>query len=183
MKPDQAIETLKTGNLRFVNEQVRNPRQSSDYRKRQTETQNPFCAILACADSRVPVEILFDQGIGDLFVVRNAGNVASLTAIESLNFAAHALQVSLILVMGHQNCGAVNAVVNHLADDDLGRIASMISPAIAETKTIKEAVIANIESQVNTIESHCLIQPQLETGSLKVGGAYYDLETGLVTFL
>ncbi len=183
MNPDKALATLKAGNLRFVNDEMRSPRQRSDCRKRQVDNQNPFCAVLTCSDSRVPVEILFDQGIGDIFVVRLAGNVASRIAMESLDFATHVLKISLIVVMGHQNCGAVNAVINHLADDDLGEISSLILSAISGKKTIKEAVIANIEEQTRIVQEHHLLQPQLKSGDLKVCGAYYDFETGLVTFL
>lgn len=181
--PDIALEKLIEGNKRFVNEEAHSPRQSSECRKRQISDQNPFCAVLACSDSRVPVEILFDQGIGDIFVVRLAGNVASDTAMESLDFAVHVLKVSLIVVMGHQNCGAVNAVINHLADKDLGKIASRIYPAVLGKKTMKEAVISNIQAQVKTAETHHLLQHELVNGQLKICGAYYDFETGLVNFL
>jgi carbonic anhydrase len=181
--PHKALEKLIEGNKRFVNEEARSPRQSSECRKRQISDQNPFCAVLTCSDSRVPVEILFDQGIGDIFVVRLAGNVASDTAMESLDFAVHVLNVSLIVIMGHQNCGAVNAVINHLADQDLGKIASRIFPAVKEKKSLKEGVIANVEAQVETARSHLLLQPDLKNGRLQICGAYYDFETGLVSFL
>lgn len=182
MKPDQALKLLKEGNLRFVKDTIQSPRKHAECRKKQIANQNPFCAVLACSDSRVPVEIVFDQSIGDLFVVRLAGNVASETAIESLDFAVHILNVSLIVVMGHQNCGAVHAVMNHLADEDLGEIASLIHPAIQEVKSIREGVIANVHSQVKLICDHSLLLPQLVEGNLKVCGAYYDFETGIVTF-
>lgn len=183
ISPNNALEKLIEGNKRFVNEVARSPRQSSECRKRQISDQKPFCAVLTCSDSRVPVEILFDQGIGDIFVVRLAGNVASDTAMESLDFAVHVLKVSLIVVMGHQNCGAVNAVLNHLADEDLGKIATRIYPAVRGKNTIKEAVIANVHAQVETAKNHLLLQPELSGGQLKISGAYYDFETGLVTFL
>ncbi len=183
ISPDKALNALKEGNTRFVKDEAHSPRQSSEYRKQQIADQKPFCAILTCSDSRLPVEILFDQGIGDIFVVRLAGNVASETAMESLDFAVHVLQTSLIVVMGHQNCGAVNAVINHLADEDLGEIASRIYPAIQGKKNMKEAVIANVEAQVKTVETHSLLQPELASGRLKICGAYYDFETGLVDFL
>lgn len=183
ISPKSALEQLIEGNKRFVSEAAHSPRQSSECRKRQISDQKPFCAVLTCSDSRVPVEILFDQGIGDIFVVRLAGNVASDTAMESLDFAVHILNVSLIVVMGHQNCGAVNAVLNHLADKDLGKIASRIYPAVQGKLSIKEAVIANVEAQVETARAHLLLQPELAEGRLKICGAYYDFETGLVNFL
>ena len=183
MEPNQALTKLKEGNLRFVNDEAYSPRQSSEYRKTQISNQTPFCAVLACSDSRVPVEILFDQGIGDIFVVRVAGNVASETVMESLNFATHVLRISLIIVMGHQNCGVVNAITNHLADEDLEKIASLIHPAVFKKKSIKEAVIANVEAQVKNVKMHRLLQPQLKKRNLKICGAYYDFETGLVIFL
>lgn len=178
MDSNSALIKLKEGNARFVNGQAQTPRQCAEWRKSVITTQNPFCAVLACSDSRVPVEILFDQGIGDIFVVRLAGNIASDTAVESLAFAAHILKVSLIVVMGHQNCGAVQAVINHLADIDLEQIGSRIRPSVEGKKTIKEAVIANVKQQVEKVQENLRDQK-----NVKICGAYYDFESGLVDFL
>ena len=151
----EALERLKEGNARFVANDSHHPRQCSTFRQMQIEKQNPFAAILACSDSRVPVEILFDQGIGDLFVVRLAGNVATESAIDSLRFAIDNLNVSHIVVLGHQNCGAVIAKKGD--------------------EPIKEAVMANLQEQLEIVTT--------AFENVDVRGAYYDFETGNVTFL
>lgn len=171
------LAKLKAGNKRFFSNDLAGPRRSASIRKGQVGTQTPFCAILACADSRVPPEILFDQGIGDLFVVRVAGNVASDTVIESLDFAVDALSVPLIVVMGHQNCGAVSAVLNHTGDKELGTIASMIMPSTRDKTSLKEAIIANVKAQVETLKEKPLLR------QVNIVPAYYDFETGIVEFL
>lgn len=183
MHPDLALEKLREGNIRFQQDAPESPRRRADCRKKQIGNQTPFCAILACSDSRVPVEILFDQGIGDIFVVRLAGNVASLSAMESLDFAVHVLKISLIVVLGHQNCGAVDAVIHHTADVDLGEIASIIQPTTVGKESLREAIMANVQAQVDRLKTHPLLQPELREKNLKICGGYYDFESGLVTFL
>lgn len=180
--PDQALESLKEGNRRFMEGKVINPRRSISTVKQQIESQYPFCAILACSDSRVATEIIFDQGIGDLFSVRLAGNVASRSAMESLDFASNVLKVSLIVVMGHQNCGAVTAAFNHSADDELGAIASLISPAIEGAKNPSQAILNNVHVQVKRLMQHPMLLLRVKEKTLKIVGAYYDFNTGKVEF-
>lgn len=182
MNPQDALLKLKEGNTRFVNGQLLSPRRQPEIRATQVIKQNPFCAVLACADSRVAPEILFDQGIGDLFVVRLAGNVASKSAIESLDYASDILEVSLIVVMGHQNCGAVSAVLQGIAGEDLGTIADLIEEAVNGTTTLQEAIMANIRLQANRLIANPLLQKRLKQNSLRVVGSYYDFESGRVHF-
>jgi len=168
------LEKLKQGNQRFV---------KGDYpRKELIAAQYPYCAVLACADSRVAPELIFDQNLGDLFVVRIAGNVATRGIIESLDFASKILKIDLIVVMGHQNCGAVDAVIRHSADVELGSLYSFIQPSVQGIDSLKEAVTANIKAQILRIKEDPLLQTRFNEGSLKIVGAYYNFETGLVDF-
>lgn len=169
------LQQLEEGNKRFA--------QSSAYeRKKLFTSQSPFCAILACADSRVAPELIFDQGLGDLFVVRIAGNVATEGAIESLDFAANVLGVSLIIVMGHQHCGAINAVMTHKGEKELGTLASLIQPSVKGKESLREGIIANVKGQVNLLKKDKLLKNLVEQGKLQIVGAYYDFSSGLVEF-
>lgn len=171
---NEQLHKLKQGNLRFV---------QGDYpRKELIAAQYPYCAVLACADSRVAPELIFDQNLGDLFVVRIAGNVATKGIIESLDFASKILKIDLIVVMGHQNCGAVDAVIQHSADTELGSLYSFIQPSVQGIASLKDAVIANVRAQIARIKEDHLLQKRFNEGSLKIVGAYYNFETGLVDF-
>ncbi|BAU10541.1 cobyrinic acid a,c-diamide synthase [Leptolyngbya sp. NIES-3755] len=192
VSPDAALARLLKGNQRFVNGLCQNLQQSRCLhrasRSRLQETaiaQYPFAAILGCADSRVPAEIVFDQGVGDLFVIRVAGNVASQTAIGSLEFAASVLGTPLIVVVGHSGCGAVAAAVK--GEPLPGRIGSFvedIKPVIAHVKhktgDLKEnTVIANIQYQVQKLTgSSTILADLIAAGKLKIVGGQYDLRTG-----
>lgn len=168
------LDKLKEGNLRFV---------KGDYpRKELIAAQYPYCAVLACADSRVAPELIFDQNLGDLFVVRIAGNVATKGIIESLDFASKILKIDLIVVMGHQNCGAVSAVMEHSADIELGSLYSYIQPSLQGITTLKEAIIANVKQQMKFIKADAILKTRFREGSLKIVGGYYNFETGLVDF-
>ena len=171
----ESLQKLKEGNVHFA-------KSRSYEREKLIASQSPFCALLACADSRVAPELIFHQSLGDLFVVRIAGNVATQGAIESLDFASNILKVSLIVVMGHQHCGAVDAVMTHKGERDLGAIASIIQPSAEGKQTLKEAVIANVKAQVKTLQEHELLTNRINLGSLEIVGAYYDFSTGLVEF-
>ncbi len=172
---NEHIAKLIEGNRRFVTKDV--------VRKELIAAQYPFCAILACSDARVAPEVIFDQGLGDLFVVRLAGNVASSEALESLDFAFSALHAPLIVVLGHQNCGAIQAVMQHSADQELGAIAQLIEPAVRNATSLNQAIVANVIAQVNRIKNDPDLQPHVEDGSLTVVGAVYNFNMGLVTFL
>lgn len=182
--PDESLRALKAGNQRFVEGKTKFLKKSSDIRRQLVEAQHPFCSLLACADSRVAPEIIFDQGIGDLFVVRLAGNVSSQTAIESLDFSVASLEVPLIVVMGHQNCGAVNAVFQHnKGEEELGSIARLILPSLKNIDNLYEAILANVRHQVALLKSHPLFRQKVQNGELNIVGAYYDFITGKALFL
>ena len=186
LTPDTALAKLLAGNRRFASQQARQPNQGAFRLQEVAQGQHPFAAILGCADSRVPVEILFDRGLGDLFTVRVAGNVATPEEIGSLEYAA-LLGTQIILVLGHERCGAVTAALaNQPAPGQIGTILEQIQPAIIATKgrsgdPLKNAIVANVNNQVTTLKSSSVLAKLIETDQLKIVGGYYDLDTGLVS--
>jgi carbonic anhydrase len=187
--PDAAIKRLVEGNKRFVEGKRLNPNQSRLRLQETAEAQYPFAAILGCADSRVPAEIVFDQGLGDLFVVRVAGNVAAQEAIGSLEFATAVLGAQTIVVLGHAKCGAVSAAIK--GDPLPGRIGIFveeIKPAVERVRkkagNIEEnAIIANVQYQVARLaESSTILASLIKEGKLKIVGGHYDLAQGKITF-
>ncbi len=186
LTPDTALAKLLAGNQRFASQQVRQPNQGAFRLQEVAKGQKPFAAILGCADSRVPVEILFDRGLGDLFTVRVAGNVATPEEIGSLEYAA-LLGTQIILVLGHERCGAVTAALaNQPAPGQIGSILEQIQPAIIATKgrsgdPLKNAIIANVNNQITTLKSSPVLAELIAADKLKIVGGYYDLDTGLVS--
>lgn len=182
--PDEALQLLIEGNARSASDSMLHPNRSVERREAIVSQQNPFAIIVGCADSRAPPEIIFDQGLGDLFIVRVAGNVVGPIELDSIAFAAKYLGASLIMVLGHQNCGAVTAVLNGQAES-IEKIADLITPAFKNKKdlSIETAVKANISYVVNSISSTPFFGNMVEKGTLKVVGGYYDLGSGLVTLL
>lgn len=199
---DQALARLKEGNRRFVADQ---PTQSDISSKRRMEIakgQAPFAAILACADSHAGPEQLFGTGLGEIFVVRTAGNYADTAGTGSLQFAVSALGVPLIVVLGHERCGAVKAAVSVVKDNvqlpgALGPMVEPIIPAVLDVKanrfganTIGEGELtewaghANVSRVANRLRGATdpLIGDPVKAGKLKIVGAYYDLDTGTVDF-
>lgn len=190
VSPDAAIKRLMEGNQRFIDGKRLNPNQSRLRLQETSVAQYPFAAILGCADSRVPAEIVFDQGLGDLFVVRVAGNVASQTAIGSLEFATAVLGAQSIMVLGHARCGAVSAAIK--GDPLPGRIGVFveeIKPSVEsvrfKTGNLEEnSIIANVQYQVRKLaESSTILAKLMKEGKLKIVGGRYDLATGKVTML
>jgi carbonic anhydrase len=190
VSPDEALKKLVEGNQRFVEEKRQNPNSSRLRLQETAVAQYPFACILGCADSRVPSEIVFDQGLGDLFVVRVAGNVASQTAIGSLEFSTAVLGSQLIVVLGHSRCGAVSAAVK--GDPLPGRIGVFveeIKPAVetvrAKTGDIEDnSVTANVQYQVQRLaESSTILAGLIREGKLKIVGGRYDLASGKVTLV
>jgi carbonic anhydrase len=185
LTPDTALAKLLAGNQRFASQTTKKPHQGAFRLQEVAQGQQPFAAILGCADSRVPVEILFDRGLGDLFTVRVAGNVATPEEIGSLEYAA-LLGTQVILVLGHERCGAVTAALaNQPVPGQIGSILEQIQPAIAATKgqsgdPLKNAIIANVKNQIATIEASPVVKDLIQKGKLKIVGGYYDLDTGLV---
>ncbi|NND45416.1 MAG: carbonic anhydrase [Xanthomonadales bacterium] len=197
----EALDRLAEGNRRFVASM-----QSDDNRLGHLERaalakgQNPFAIILGCSDSRVPAELVFDQGLGDLFVIRVAGNIVAPSQIGSVEFAVEQFGVPLVVVLGHSSCGAVEATVQALRRDagptspNIAAIVDRIRPAVeplmrldeAEgvTGLVADAVRANVAASVRQLaEGSAFLSRQVETGSLMIVGAEYSLETGVVALL
>jgi carbonic anhydrase len=190
MTPDKAIAELKAGNARYVSQHFLRPRQTTARMHELATGQHPEAAILTCADSRVPPEIIFDQGLGDLFDVRVAGNVASDTETASLEYAAEHLHCPVIVVMGHQKCGAVSAAAE--AGDAPGHLPSLITlikPAVDKAAgmpgdKIDNAVRINVENVVKQLTAaKPILSEAAAAGHLKIVGAVYSLDTGKVDWL
>ncbi len=189
MTPDAALKELLQGNQRFVNHTPKYPHQSAKRVQEVAKGQHPFVAVLSCADSRVPAEIIFDQGVGDIFDVRIAGNIATPEAMGSIEYAVELLGSPLLLVLGHERCGAVTAAVKQ--EELPGHISTFvkaIQPALASVAAqpgdpVENAVIANIKYQIQQLLQSPIIQARSQAGTLKVIGGRYDLDTGRVTLV
>ncbi len=184
----EALKRLLEGNQRFVDQKRKYPDQSLKRVQFLAKGQYPFASVLGCADSRVPTEIIFDQGLGNLFVVRVAGNVASDMAIGSLEYATSVLGCQLIVVLGHKKCGAViEALQEKPAPGRISFIVEGIRPAVARVRLSKgdvreNAIVANIKYQAEKLQSRSTILANLiQTGKLQIVGAYYDIDTGRVS--
>jgi len=186
LTPDQALQLLIDGNQRFVQARREKPNQTWTRIAEVAPSQKPFAAVLGCADSRVPVEIIFDRGFGDIFPCRVAGNVATPEEIGSLEFGTLILGAKVLMVLGHERCGAVKAAIE--GGELPGHINSLteaIQPAVESSKNqagdkVKNAVIANVRLQANRLKASEVINPLIEEGKLKIVGGYYDLDTGAV---
>ena len=190
LTPDQALERLLQGNQRYVAGKATHPDQTAERRLGLAKGQAPFAIILTCADSRVAPELFFDQGLGDLFVIRNAGNILDDHVIGSMEYAVEHLHAGLIVVVGHGQCGAVSAAV--AGGEVPGHIRSVteaIAPALEDARNlpgdkVDNAVRANAQ-RVAGILTH--VEPFLKTatkeGHLKIVAARYDLSTGQVEIL
>ena len=187
---DAVLKQLQAGNANHVAKKYQRPHQSADRQKELASGQSPNAIILSCADSRVPPELVFDQGLGDLFVVRVAGNVPGNDEIGSIEYAAEHLHTPLIVVMGHTKCGAVQAAVDGGdPHGHLGPLLAMIQPAVARAKRqpgdpVENAIRNNVENVVQQLRaSSPVLAPLVTRGSLKVVGGVYALDTGKVTWL
>jgi carbonic anhydrase len=190
-----ALAQLKQGNARFVSGKLRHAHQAAAWRKHLTAGQHPFATILACSDSRVPPELVFDQGFGDLFVIRVAGNIVSLDVLGSLQYATQHLQTPLIVVMGHESCGAVTAAVDALAGRGteprfIAALLAAIEPGLkdlpaelAGARRVHAAVEANVRWSIRQLAP--LSDRKLNAGQNKtvLVGAVYDIAKGRVRFL
>ncbi len=185
--PTEAMTILEQGNGRFQTKQLMSLQQDLDILRTNTvEEQKPFAAVLSCADSRVPVELVFDQTIGHLFVVRVAGNFATPATIASLEYGAAVLGVKVTLVIGHRNCGAVKATMS--AKPVPGQISSLyhyIHPALKAGET--DANLASRENaryQANLLRaSSPVLASLIKEGKMSLDAAYYDVETGKIEIL
>lgn len=193
--PEAAIRALKDGNARFFSGQATRPDVSANDRRAQIMGQTPYAAILACSDSRVPVELVFDQGLGQLFVVRVAGNVVGESGLGTLEYAIRHLDVHLVVVMGHEACGAVAAALlpeERVAEEPehLQNLIRRIQPSVQGMPPIRdkkarmrEAVLNNVRHQVSILRSQTVIQEAEAAGQIRVIGAYYEIGSGAVDFL
>lgn len=187
LTPEAALQKLVDGNRRFISGQTTaQSRNVRDLRQSQVESQDPFACVLACGDSREPVEILFDQTSGDLFVVRVAGNMITPEVAASLEFGVEILSAKVILVLGHSNCGAVKAAIaNQPLPGQIGVLVPYVRPAVEKAGPDPKAVTeANAKIQAQRLsEVSPLIAKKVKEGQLKVLGGYYDIGSGSVTLL
>src|SRR5438270_4124603 len=189
--PAEAISKLKEGNGRYTSGNLQHPGQTAERRTELANTQHPFAGIVSCSDSRVPPEIVFDQGLGDLFIVRVAGNVINDEGLGSIEYTVDHLGTRLILVLGHQRCGAVDAARETIAAKGKapGHIESLvqaIKPAVESTAEddLETTVKANVKNVVQALRSSTpILKAKVDSGEIQVIGGYYSLDTGAVTFL
>lgn len=186
-KTQAPLERLIEGNIRFIENKSLHPNRSLERREETAKKQEPIAIIVGCSDSRVAPEILFDQGIGDLFIVRVAGNVVGPIEIASIEYSALYLHSKLIVVLGHENCGAVHAVVEGKTQG-IEPIASLIEPAVKMTaKTpgnhLENAIKKNVLLVVEQLQNNPLLKPIIEKEQLTIKGGYYNFHTGKVELL
>jgi carbonic anhydrase len=183
---DAALRLLMDGNNRFANRKRRYKNQGSARLQEVAKGQNPFASILGCADSRVPAEIVFDQGLGDLFVCRVAGNLATPEEIGSLEYGSLILGAKVIMVLGHERCGAVSATLKGTpVPGQIGSLIEAINPSVQKSKNqpgdkLENAVKANVLMQIKNLKASPVLAELIAANKLKIVGGYYDLDTGKV---
>lgn len=187
---DKALKRLQAGNAHFVSDSSTRTNKHALRRAEVAEKQKPFAIVVSCSDSRVGPEVVFDQGLGDLFVVRTAGHVVDDVGLASIEYAVEHLGPSLIVVLGHERCGAVAATVaGGEAHGHLPAIVKAIKPAVARTKGQPGDTVDNaVREHVREVTAHLakagpVLAERVKAGSLKVTGARYDLDTGRVQFI
>ena len=193
---DEALRLLKEGNSRYVDGNLQHPRQDRARRAlTAAQGQHPLAAVLTCSDSRVPAEIIFDQGIGDIFVIRVAGNVAATDEIGSIEYAVDHLAAPLVVVLGHSQCGAVTAVVDDTKlPPNIANLVAPIKPAVdkareanpqaAKEVLLKAAITGNVwQAMEDMLRLSPLIREKVRDGQAQVVGALYDLDSGQVQWL
>jgi carbonic anhydrase len=189
MPANQALKLLLEGNQRFVAGKLEHPNQTPDRRAEVAKGQHPFASVLACSDSRTPPEIIFDRGLGDIFTVRVAGNVADKVVIESLDYSVKHLGVRVMMVLGHKRCGAViAAVAGHEEEGDVGPMLSELRPAVAASKgmpgdPVENAVRENVKLVMKNLATSSELSAMVKSGELKIVGGIYDLDTGTIEML
>ena len=193
LTPDQALERLKTGNRLFLSDRLPPESNRRDRRLAIAKSQAPFAVLVSCSDSRVPPEALFGRGLGDLFIIRVAGNSISQEGLGSIEYAVAELGVPLVVVMGHERCGAVSAALSVVKDNTIfpGAIGDMVQPILPAAISsrskpgdwLDNAVRQHVVNVVEKLKiSGKLIEDPLAVGKLKVVGARYDLDDGKVDF-
>ncbi len=195
LSPDEALKMLKDGNARYLEGKTTHPHQDAARRALTAgQGQHPFAAVLSCSDSRVPVELIFDQGIGDLFVIRVAGNVAATDEIGTMEFVDY-LGIPVLVVLGHSQCGAVTAAVEGTKlPGSMGVLVALIKPAADKARVdnpgaaaealVAAAVKENVfQSMEDVLQKSPMIKAAVKAGKTKLLGAVYELDTGRVQWL
>jgi carbonic anhydrase len=193
--PGEALEALKSGNARFYSSVPQRVQTNVNERRAQIMAQTPFAVVLGCADSRVPVELIFDQGPGDIFSIRVAGNVVEASVLGSIQYAVKHLKVHLIVILGHEGCGAVAAAmlpkeqrdeeplhVRFLLDQIVPAVHGL-SPIRDYKARMRESIVANVHHQKKILQSDPLIAEVISNNAIRVVGAFYEIGSGAVDFL
>lgn len=193
--PEEALQLLKSGNARFLSGNSGSTAIDINQRRAQIISQTPFAVVLGCSDSRVPVEIIFDVGPGDIFSIRVAGNIAEQSTLGSVEYAVRYLKVHLIVVLGHEGCGAVAAALQPAgeraaAPEHVRFLLDKVTPAVAELPEIRdskarmrEAVTRNVWHQKAELEKNPVVAQAIAEQNIAVVGAYYSIGSGAVDFL
>ena len=193
--PEEALRVLQEGNGRFYSGTPRNMAVSANERRAQIMAQTPFAVVLGCADSRVPVELIFDVGPGDIFSIRVAGNVVERSTLGSIEYAVENLKVHLVVVMGHEGCGAVAAAMSgadksEATPENVCFLLERIMPAVCDLPHIRdvkarmrEAVTCNVRYQVEQLLKNPVVAAAIARGQIQVTGAFYEIGSGAVDFL
>lgn len=187
MTPEKALQNLMEGNQRFSKDQSLHLDRTSERRQELVSKQAPFAVILGCSDSRVAPEIIFDQGIGDLFIVRVAGNVVGPLEQDSIDYSVVYLKSSIIMVLGHENCGAIDAVIGGNTKD-IEAVAELIQPAADATKMQKDnrlqnTIKTNAKMMASQLRNNPVLSDFIAKKKLSVVAAYYNFHTGKVELL
>ncbi|WP_426061097.1 carbonic anhydrase [Hymenobacter sp. B1770] len=192
--PEKALEALKTGNARFFSGQAKHPGGAANERRAQILSQSPFAVVLGCSDSRVPIELVYDQGLGDMFVIRIAGNAVDPGTAGSIEYGVKHLKSHIVVVMGHEGCGAVKAAMLPAADKEqepanVRYLLNLVEPSLTNMPNIRdpkakkrEAVVANVLYQKEQLKKNPVVAEAIRTGKIIVVGAYYDISSGAVDF-
>jgi carbonic anhydrase len=195
LSPDDALERLMAGNRRFVAAKQEHPHDTARRRDELKDSQHPFAIVLGCADSRVAPELVFDQGLGDIFVVRVAGNVADPALTGSVSYAVHHLHAQVLVVLGHQSCGAVKAALMTPAElakepQDIQALVHYVQPSLKDVsptlsgdQKLRAAIQANVRRTVSELEVAPSVKEAVAGHHLKIVGGVYDLESGKVEIL
>ncbi len=191
LSADEALKILKEGNLRFQTMKEKHPDQTKERRMELQKMQHPFAIVITCSDSRVPPSLIFDQGLGDIFEIRNAGNVLDNHVIGSVEYAVVHLGVKLVIVMGHENCGAVTATLENVHESKfISSLTHSIEPALKmyDENSKEDKLTSTIKNNAlyvtnNLIKSDKILSYYIKNKGLKILPAYYHLDSGKVEFL
>ena len=189
-----APDRLRSGNRRFAGGNAIHPDEGAERRKELATGQHPIATVLSCVDSRVPPELVFDEGLGDLFVIRTAGQVVDHAVLGSIQFGVHELHIPLVVVLGHSACGAVKATIEAIeknspaTNSDVDALVAAIKPAVEKAKEdkpkdlVQATVRKNINNVLSTLSKAAILSTEIAERKLTIVGAYYDLATGKVEF-